>query len=211
MQFIDDKQRHINDVQAVDSPHQRTDDKQRVGQRRSDNPCQRHLSAQNRTKHDRLAARFVRMLAGEGKHLRVGGGAEAAEKYPDEQQNKVVTVPGEEHAGQHAHQAAEDDQPLAVAFAIRTPGEELAHQNADHRATGKKEADHRRPYVNLVRQKQAQRWRLECPGDTRQEGDDQKGGRGEIKPASWQGGATVLHVGVHRFSGVAEFTPSLRK
>ena len=80
------------------------------------------------------------MLAGEGKHLRVGGGAEAAEKYPDEQQNKVVTVPGEEHAGQHAHQAAEDDQPLAVAFAIRTPGEELAQQNADHRATGKKEA-----------------------------------------------------------------------
>ena len=113
--------------------------------------------------------------------------------------SKIVTVPGEEHAGQHAHQAAKDDQPLAVAFAIRTPGEELAHQNADHRATGKKEADHRRSYVNLVCQKQAQRWRLECPGDTRQEGDDQKGGRGEIKPASWQGGATVLHVGFHRF------------
>ena len=173
MQLINNEQRHVNDVQAVNSPHQRTDDKQqqrvaavgarrfkmsrhhlrlfahagekkpdyraadhegnrraevhhrkaethrqRVGQRRADDPCQRNLSAQDRAEHDRLAARFVRMFAGEGKHLRVRGGTKAAEENADEEQNKVVTIPREEHAGQHAHQAAEDDQLLAVAFAI---------------------------------------------------------------------------------------------
>lgn len=152
--------------------HQRADDKrhggaeihhgktkthrQRVGQRRADHPRQRDLRAQNRAEHHRLAAGFIGMLAGKGEHLRVGGRAKAAKEDADEQQNKVVAVPGEQHAGQHPQQAAGDNQLLAIAFTIGTPGKKLTYQNADDRAAGKKEADHCRAHVHLIGQKQAQ-------------------------------------------------------
>lgn len=149
------------------------------------------------------------MLARQGKHLRVGGRAKAAEKNADEQQDEVVAVPGKEYAGQHPQQAADDNQLLAVALTIGAAGEELADQNANDRAAGKKEADHRRTDVYFVGQKQAQGWGLQRPGNACQKGDDQEGGRGYIEPASGKGGATVLHV---RFSVVsgdgAEFTPA---
>jgi hypothetical protein len=48
--------------------------------------------------------------------------------------------------------------------------------------------------VYFVGQKQAQGRRLQRPGNARQKGDDQEGGRGDIEPASGKGGATVLHV-----------------
>ena len=90
------------------------------------------------------------MLARQGEHLRVGGGAEAAEEDPDEEQNKVVAVPGEQQAGQNPKQAAKDNQLLAIALAVRAPGEKLTDQNTDHRATGKKEADHRRAHMHFI-------------------------------------------------------------
>ena len=58
------------------------------------------------------------MLASEGKHLRVGGRTKAAEEYPDKQQDKIVTVPGEKHAGQHPQHAAKYDQVFAIALFI---------------------------------------------------------------------------------------------
>ncbi|KJF77742.1 hypothetical protein UA44_17350 [Klebsiella aerogenes] len=78
------------------------------------------------------------LLAGEGEHLWVGGGAKTTEKDADEQQNKVVAVPGEQYAGKHPQQAAGDNQLLAIAFTIGTPGKKLTYQNADDCAAGKK-------------------------------------------------------------------------
>ncbi len=106
------------------------------------------------------------MLTGEGKHLRVGGRAEAAEEHANEQQNEVVAVPGEQRTGQHAKQAAEDDQVFAVAAFIRIACQKLADENADHRAAGKEKTDHRRADVDLITEKQAQRRRLQRTGNT---------------------------------------------
>ena len=134
------------------------------------------------------------MLAREGEHLRVGGRTKAAKEYADEQQNEIVPVPGKQHAGQHPQQAADDNQLLAIALTVRTSGEELADQNADDGAAGKKETHHRRADMHFIGQKQAQGRRLQRPGNARQKGDDQEGGRGDIEPASGEGGASVFHV-----------------
>ena len=135
-----------------------------------------------------------RMLAREGEHLWVGGRTKAAEEDADEQQNEVVPVPGKQHAGQHSQQAADDNQLLAVALTVRTSGEELTDQNAYDGAAGKKETHHRRADVYFIGQKQAQGRRLQRPGNARQKGDDQEGGRGDIESASGKGGASVFHV-----------------
>ncbi len=133
------------------------------------------------------------MLPREGKHLRVGGRSKAAEKNADEQQNEIVAVPGKEYAGQHPQQTADDNQLLAIALTVGAAGEELTDQNANNRAAGKKETDHRRADVHFVGQKQAQGRGLQRPGNARQKGDDQEGGRGDIEPASGESGATVFH------------------
>lgn len=112
------------------------------------------------------------MLPREGKHLRVGGRSKAAEKNADEQQNEIVAVPGKEYAGQHPQQTADDNQLLAVALTVGAAGEELTDQNANNRAAGKKETDHRRADVHFVGQKQAQGRGLQRPGNARQKGDD---------------------------------------
>ena len=114
------------------------------------------------------------MFTGESKHLRVGSRSKAAEEYPDKQQNKIVTVPGEQHAGQHPQHAAKHNQVFAIAFFIRAPGQKLTHQNADHGATGKKEPDHAGTGMDFIRQKKAKRWRLQRTGDTRQKCDKQE-------------------------------------
>ncbi len=57
-----------------------------------------------------------------------------------------------------------------------------------------KETHHRRADMHFIGQKQAQGRRLQRPGNARQKGDDQEGGRGDIEPASGKGGASVFHV-----------------
>ena len=105
------------------------------------------------------------MLTRQRKHLRVGGGAEAGKHHADDQQQVIITVPGEQREPQRTQHAAEEDQRFAVASFIRTAGEKLADQNADHRAAGKEQPDQRRPYLDLGFQKQAQRRGLQGAGD----------------------------------------------
>ena len=100
------------------------------------------------------------MFTSERKHLRVGGGAKATEKYADKQQNKIVTVPGKQHAGQHTQRTAKNDQVFTIAFFVRASGQKLAYQNADDGATGKKETQHSRACMDLIGQKKAERGRL---------------------------------------------------
>ena len=103
---------------------------------------------------------MIRVLAREGKHLRVRGGTKATQEHADKQQDKIVAVPGEQHAGKHAEQAAENNQAFAIAFSVGAACQKLADENADDGTAGKEEANHRRTGMNFVGQEQAQRWRL---------------------------------------------------
>ena len=96
---------------------------------------------------------MVGVLAGKGEHLWVRRRAKAAQEHADEQQNKIVTVPGKQNAGQYTEQAAENDQAFTIAFSVGAPCQKLTDEDADDGASGKKEADHCRTNMNLIGQK----------------------------------------------------------
>ncbi|MNT70566.1 hypothetical protein D3C72_2089710 [compost metagenome] len=96
---------------------------------------------------------MVGMFPCEGKHLRVGSRSKATEKYADKQQDKIVAVPGEKYASEHAQQTAKNNQTFAVTFSVRAACQELADQDADNGASGKKEADHSRTGMDFISQK----------------------------------------------------------
>ena len=87
-----------------------------------------------------------------------------------------MTVEGKEQRVTHGHGAAKEDQPAAIALAVRSFRQREADQDPGNGVNGVKQADPKRLRPYLTAEKQAQRRRLQRPRHAHHKGHQHKSG-----------------------------------